>query len=94
MNILKSLNRKISFIIAENYMKLIETLNSNAMYRIMQAIMHQIVFTNKEIEIEPGVSRNIVSTLIDKLEVLGIIAANPTYTKLCSKYIMCLLVKI
>ena len=27
----------------------IKTLNSNAVYRIMPAIMHQIVFTKKEI---------------------------------------------
>ena len=52
-------------------MKLIETLNSNAIYRIMPAVMHQIVLTKKEIEDESGVSRNTVSTLIDKLEKLG-----------------------
>lgn len=67
-------------------MKLIETLNSNAIYRIMPAIMHQIVFTKKEIEEESGVSRNTVSTLIDKLEELGIIVADSTYAKLGYRY--------
>lgn len=42
-------------------MEKIKSLNSNAVYRMMP----QIVFTKKEIEEEPGVSRNTVSTLID-----------------------------
>ena len=40
----------------------------------------------KEIEDESGVSRNTVSTLIDKLEELGIIVADSTYAKLGYKY--------
>ena len=67
-------------------MKLIETMNSNAIYRIMPAIMHQIVFTKKEIEDESGVSRNTVSTLIDKLEEIGILVSDSTYAKLGYRY--------
>ena len=72
--------------IYEKDMKLIESLNSNAVYRIMPAIMHQIVFTKKEIEEESGVSRNTVSTLIDKLEEIGIIISDSTYAKLGYRY--------
>ena len=72
--------------IYERDMKLIETLNSNAIYRIMPAIMHQIVFTKKEIEDESGVSRNTVSTLIDKLEEIGILVKDSTYAKLGYRY--------
>jgi len=45
----------------------LEILKSNAVYRIMPAIIQQIVFTKNEIEEESGVSRKTVSTLIDKL---------------------------
>ena len=72
--------------IYEKDMKLIETLNSNAIYRIMPAVMHQIVFTKKEIEDESGVSRNTVSTLIDKLEEIGILVTDSTYAKLGYRY--------
>lgn len=72
--------------IYEKDMNLIESLNSNAIYRIMPAIMHQIVFTKKEIEEESGVSRNTVSTLIDKLEEIGIIVSDSTYAKLAYRY--------
>ena len=72
--------------IYEKDMKLIETLNSNAIYRIMPAIIHQIVFTKKEIEDESGVSRNTVSTLIDKLEEIGILVKDSTYAKLGYRY--------
>ena len=72
--------------IYEKDMKLIESLNSNAVYRIMPAIMHQIVFTKKEIEDESGVSRNTVSTLIDKLEEIGILVSDSTYAKLGYRY--------
>ncbi len=53
--------------IYKNDMNKIKSLNSNAIYRIMPAMMHQIVFTKKEIEEESGVSRNTVSSLIDQL---------------------------
>lgn len=72
--------------IYEEDMKIIEKLGSNAIYRIMPAIIHQIVFTKKEIEEESGVSRNTVSTLIDKLEKLGILVKDSTYAKLSYRY--------
>lgn len=72
--------------IYEEDMKLIEKLSSNAIYRIMPAIIHQIVFTKKEIEEESGVSRNTVSTLIDKLEELGILVKDSTHAKLGYRY--------
>ncbi len=72
--------------IYEEDMKLIEKLGSNAIYRIMPAIIHQIVFTKKEIEEESGVSRNTVSTLIDKLEKLGILVKDSTHAKLGYRY--------
>lgn len=67
-------------------MEKIKSLNSNAVYRIMPSIMHQIVFTKKEIEDESGVSRNTVSTLIDKLVEIGILVPDSTYAKLSYKY--------
>lgn len=67
-------------------MNKIKTLNSNAVYRIMPAMMHQIVFTKKEIEEESGVSRNTVSTLIDQLVELGILVPDSTYAKLGYRY--------
>lgn len=69
-----------------NDMKKIDSLNSNAVYRIMPAIMHQIVFTKKEIEEESGVSRNTVSTLIDRLIEIGILVPDNTYPKLGYRY--------
>ncbi len=72
--------------IYEEDMKLIEELSSNAIYRIMPAIIHQVVFTKKEIEEESKVSRNTVSTLIDKLEELGILVKDSTHAKLGYRY--------
>jgi len=67
-------------------MEKIEILKSNAIYRIMPAIMRQIVFTQKEIEEESGVSRNTVSCLIDKLVELNILVPDSTYAKLSYRY--------
>ena len=69
-----------------NDMKKLENLKSNAVYRIMPAIMRQIVFTKKEIEEESGVSRNTVSTLIDKLVELNILVPDSNYAKLSYRY--------
>ena len=52
----------------------------------MPAIFHQIVFTKKEIEEETGLSRNTISTLIDKLEKLGILVKDSSYAKLAYRY--------
>ena len=67
-------------------MKKLEILKSNAVYRIMPAIMRQIVFTKKEIEEESEVSRNTVSTLIDKLVDLNILVPDSNYAKLSYRY--------
>ena len=64
----------------------IKTLNSNAVYRIMPAIMRQIVFTKKEIEEESGVSRNTVSTLVNKMVELNILVPDSNYAKLGYRY--------
>lgn len=72
--------------IYNNDMKKIESLSSNAVYRIMPSIMHQIVFTKKEIEEESGVSRNTVSTLIDQLVEMKILVHDNTYPKLGYRY--------
>lgn len=67
-------------------MEKIEILKSNAVFRIMPAIMHQIVFTKQEIANESGVSRNTVSTLIDKLVDLNILVEDSNHIKLGYRY--------
>lgn len=67
-------------------MEKIDKLGSSAIYKIMPILMRQIVFTKKEIEEESGVSRNTVSTLIDKLVDLGILIQDSSYAKLSYKY--------
>ncbi len=72
--------------IYNNDLEKVKSLNSNAVFRIMPAILHQIVFTKKEIEEESGVSRNTVSNLIDQLVDLQILVPDSTYAKLAYKY--------
>lgn len=72
--------------IYSNDIEKIKVLGSNAVYRIMPAILHQIVFTKKEIEDESGVSRNTVSNLIDQLVKLDILEIDDSYAKLAYKY--------
>lgn len=72
--------------IYKNDMLKIKQLKRNSVYRIMPVIMKQIVFTKKEIEDESGVSRNVVSQVIDKLVELDILEVDTTYTKKCYKY--------
>lgn len=67
-------------------MKKIKTLRGNASYRIMPAMMQQVVFTKKEIENLTGVSRNTVSMLIDKLVKMNILVEDSTYAKLAYRY--------
>lgn len=62
-------------------MKKVESLGSNAVFRIMPAILYQIVFTKKEIQEESG-----VSILIDKLVELNILVPDSSYAKLAYKY--------
>lgn len=67
-------------------MKKIKTLRGNASYRIMPAMMQQVVFTKKEIENLTGVSRNTASMLIDKLVEMNILVEDSTYAKLAYRY--------
>lgn len=67
-------------------MEKIKVLKSTAVYRIMPAIMRQIVFTKKEIEEESKVSRNTVSKLIDQLVELNILIVDSNYAKLSYRY--------
>ena len=67
-------------------MEKIKTLKRNSVYRIMPVIMRQIVFTKKEVEEETGVSRNIVSQIIDELVKLDILEIDTTYAKKGYKY--------
>ena len=72
--------------IYEKDMKTLETLNNSSKYKIMPALMHQIVFNKKEISDECGVSRNTVSKFIDRLEEMGILVKDSTYSKLGYRY--------
>ena len=67
-------------------MERIETIKGNSVYRIMPVIMRQIVFTKKEVEEESGVSKNIVSNIINQLVELGILEVDDTYAKKGYKY--------
>ena len=67
-------------------MEKIKALRSNAVYRIMPAMMHQIVFTKKEIEDETGVSRNTISKLVSKLVDIGILVEDSSHAKLGYRY--------
>jgi len=72
--------------IYEKDMEKVKELKRNSVYRIMPVIMKQIVFTKKEIEEETGVSRNIVSKIIDELVKLNILEHDSSYMKLGYKY--------
>lgn len=67
-------------------MKKIGELKSNAVYRIMPALMHQIVFTKKKIEDESGVLRNTVSVIIDQLVEIVILEQDSKHAKLAYRY--------
>lgn len=67
-------------------MKKIEAIKGNSVYRIMPVIMQQIVFTKKEVEEESGVSKNVVSNIINQLVDLGIIIPDSTVAKKGYRY--------
>ena len=73
-------------LIYEKDMQKVKELRRNSVYRIMPVIMKQIVFTKKEIEDETGVSRNIVSKVIDELVRINILEPDSTYMKKGYKY--------
>lgn len=67
-------------------MEKIKDIKGNSIYRIMPLILKQIVFTKKEIEELSGVSRNVVSNLIDKLVELDIVIPDSNYNKKGYRY--------
>ncbi len=67
-------------------MKKIESIRGNSVYKIMPVIMRQIVFTKKEVEIESGVSVNIVSNIINKLVEMGILIKDSSVIKKGYRY--------
>ncbi len=72
--------------IYRNDMQKIKNIKGNSIYRIMPLILKQVVFTKKEIEELSGVSRNVVSNLIDKLVELDIVVPDSNYNKKGYKY--------
>lgn len=72
--------------IYKNDMEKIKVIKGNSVYRIMPVIMKKVVFTKKEVIEESGVSRNVVSTVIDKLVEIGILELDTTYIKKGYKY--------
>jgi len=67
-------------------MEKIKTLKGNSVYRVMPIIMKQVVFTKREVELESGVSRNIVSNLINKLVEMNIVEEDLSHVKKMYKY--------
>ena len=61
-------------------------IKGNSVYRIMPIIMRKVVFTKKDIIEESGVSRNIVSKIIDNLVELKILVEDTNYMKKGYKY--------
>ena len=76
---------KIKQIYKEDMNK-IKNVKGNSIFKIMPVIMKQIVFTKKEVEVESGVSRNIVSKTINKLVEMNIVAEDTTHNKKTYKY--------
>lgn len=72
--------------IYKNDMIKIKQIKGNSVYRIMPAIMRQIVFTKKEIEEETGVSRNVISKIMEQLVNIGILELDTNYAKKGYKY--------
>lgn len=69
----------------EDYAK-IKNVKGNGLYRVMPVIMHQIIFTKKEIQDETGLSRNAITKSIEKLLELDIIVEDQQYAKKAYKY--------
>ncbi|MBE5935156.1 MAG: Fic family protein [Lachnospiraceae bacterium] len=67
-------------------MKKVDMIKGNSVLKIMPIIMKQIVFTKKEIQIESGVSVNVVSNIVKQLEALNIIVPDKTVTKKAYRY--------
>jgi Uncharacterized conserved protein len=72
--------------IYNNDMNRIKEIKGSSIYRIMPIIMKQIVFTKQEVEEFSGISRNIVSNIINKLVEMEILVADSTYAKKAYRY--------
>lgn len=72
--------------IYKNDMEKIKNIKGNSIYRIMPVVMKQIVFTKNEIVEETGISRNVVSNLINRLVELGILEIDLNFSKKTYKY--------
>lgn len=77
--------KKIKKIYKED-MEKIKIIKGNSVYRIMPIIIRKVVFTKKDIIEESGVSRNIVSKIIDNLVELKILVEDTNYMKKGYKY--------
>lgn len=67
-------------------MKKIESIKGNSVYRIMPVIMKQIVFTKKEVEEMSGVSKNVVSRIVNQLVELEVIVPDSSIIKKGFRY--------
>lgn len=67
-------------------MERVKSIKGNSVYRIMPVILKQVVFTKKEVEMESGVSRNVVSNIIGKLVELNIVEEDISFNKKTYKY--------
>lgn len=67
-------------------MEKVKSIKGNSVYRIMPVILKQVVFTKKEVEMESGVSRNVVSNVISKLVELNIVDEENSFNKKTYKY--------
>lgn len=67
-------------------MERVKSIKGNSVYRIMPVILKQVVFTKKEVEMESGVSRNVVSNVISKLVELNIVEEENSFNKKTYKY--------
>ena len=67
-------------------MQTIQQIRGNSVYRIMPVIMKQVVFTKKDVQDASGVSKNIVSKIINELVDLKILVPDSSVIKKGFRY--------
>ena len=67
-------------------MQTIQQIKGNSVYRIMPVIMKQVVFTKKDVQDASGVSKNIVSKIINELVDLKILVPDSSVIKKGFRY--------
>ena len=67
-------------------MQTIQQISGNSVYRIMPVIMKQVVFTKKDVQDASGVSKNIVSKIINELVDLKILVPDSSVIKKGFRY--------